>query len=490
MRSMLVSLLALAATAASPAAAQTGSAFTYQGRVTLDGVLLDGTATIQLSLWRDAFSGNIADRIGNVQTLNNVQIRDGVFSVVANSLSEFGTNPFNGEARWLQVVVNGQTISPRQPILSTPYASGLSGGGGAQNNSSGTTTFSFTNLNTNTTSASANTLAVRRGTPSGISLTGYFPGALFVDTANINGIVATTSSSSAYSIFGFSTGTNGSGVAGRATGSSGLGVFGEATEAGGTAVFGLASGGGFAGRFSGKGLFTGNLGVGGAAPDTPLNINVGSNNLVQFRLDQFIPGVNINNTGGSAGILRLRNALEIWPSDNAARPGKLDVRNTSGNATVVLDGASGNISANNLPGIAYTQTFRDPRNPSTAIPVSTGFVTVDTLSVNVPAAGALLVTATVNISANAFISGSGEIPQGYFKLDDTSSGNAVQLTEVRVNSQGALVVGTIQIATISWVVPVSGPGVRSFKTTITNPGSQTFFYWTSSLNALYVPKTY
>lgn len=106
------------------------------------------------------------------------------------------------------------------------------------------------------------------------------------------------------------------------------------------------------------------------------------------------------------------------------------------------------------------------------------------------AAGALLVTATVSIGANAFIAGTGEFPQGYFKLDDTSSGNAVQLTEVRVNSQGALVVGTIQVATISWAVPVSGPGVRPFKTTARNPGSQVFFYWTSSLNDLYVPKTY
>lgn len=472
------------------ARAQTGSAFTYQGRVANNGAPVTGTVTVQLSLWKDAFSGNVADRIGNVQTLNNVPVDNGVFTVVANSLSEFGVNPFSGEPRWLQVTVNGSTILPRQPVLSTPYASGLAGGGGAINNSSGTTTFSFTNLNTNTTSAAANTLAVRRGNPSGIALTGYFPGALFVDTANVNGIVATTSSSSAYSIFGFSTGINGSGIAGRATGSSGLGVFGEATEAGGTAVFGLASGGGFAGRFSGKGLFTGNLGVGNAAPDTPLNINVGSNNLVQFRLDQFIPGININNTGGSAGILRLRNALEIWPSDNAARPGKLDVRNTSGNATVVLDGASGNISANNLPGIAYTQTFRDPRGFGW-ITVNNGFVTVDTLSVNVPAAGALLVTATVNVNMN---SQSPSISNGgYFKLEDTSSGNAALLTEVYMKSQGDLnpyIVGNAQVVTISWVVPVSGVGIKSFKTTITNPGQQPILFWSSSLNALYVPKTY
>ena len=39
--------------------------------------------------------------------------------------------------------------------------------------------------------------------------------------------------------------------------------------------------------------------------------------------------------------MRFRNALEIWPSDNGARAGYLDVRGTNGATTIQLNGANG-----------------------------------------------------------------------------------------------------------------------------------------------------
>lgn len=473
------------------ALAQTGSAFAYQGRVTESGAPMFGTIGVQLSLWKDAFSLNAADRIGSVQTLNGVPVSNGVFSVVGNSLNEFGLNPFSGQAVWIQVAINGVAQFPRQQLLSTPYASGLSAGGGSLNSSSGTTTFSFVNQSTSTTPGGANALFVQRGASSGISLSSFYPGAFRVDSANVNGIVSTVSSNGGYGIFGLVSTNNGSGVVGRTLGN-GFGVEGIADGATGVGVHGSAPAGGYAGRFDGRGLFTGNLGI-GAAPTTPLEVQVASGQTIQFRQDGgIVPGMNVNPTGGNPGILRLRNALEIWPSDNNARAGKLDVRNTSGNATVSLDGATGNISANNLPGIASKQTFRDPRGTAEAITVGTGFLTVDTLSLNVPAAGALLVTATVNVNLNCW--SPTQISLGcYFKLEDTTSGNSVLLTEVYGKSQGDVnpaIVGNAQTLTISWVVPVSGPGLKSFKTTLTNPGPNSFIFWTSTLNALYVPKTF
>ena len=107
-----VFVAALVALMSGTALGQTGSAFTYQGRVTSNGAPVSGLATVQLSLWKDAFSNNVADRIGSVQTLNNVAVSNGVFTVIANSLLEFGVNPFNGEARWLQVAVNGVAVLP------------------------------------------------------------------------------------------------------------------------------------------------------------------------------------------------------------------------------------------------------------------------------------------------------------------------------------------------------------------------------------------
>lgn len=418
MRSTIVAILLGITTLAAGAVAQTGSPFTYQGRVANNGAPVNGTVSVQLSLWRDAFSNSIADRIGSVQTLNNVAVNNGVFTVIANSLLEFGINPFNGEARWLQVAVNGQTVLPRQQLLSTPYASGLTGGGGAINNSSGTTTFSFTNLSTNNTANTANALLVRRGNASGISLGTFFPGALWVDTANVNGITSTNSAVGSYSIFGVSSGTNASAIVARATGgnaralvaettndsATGLDVFSTGTRSDGVvvqmnaiesrgvksftgagqsvAISGYTQGansialaGTSTGDYSQTAYFSANgteskalvvtlgtgathaawldgpvyvgskLGVGVDPAATPLEVKVATGQTLQFRLDQFVPGINVNTTGGNAGIMRLRNGLEIWPNDAGTKAGRLDVRNTTGATTIVLDGATGNINA-------------------------------------------------------------------------------------------------------------------------------------------------
>ena len=81
----------------------------------------------------------------------------------------------------------------------------------------------------------------------------------------------------------------------------------------------------------------GNIGINTTSPGGLLDINTGGG-IIQFRNDSgFIPGINI--TGGSnPGILRLRNALEIWPSDDGVRAGNLDVRDTDNTAKITLRG--------------------------------------------------------------------------------------------------------------------------------------------------------
>jgi len=83
---------------------------------------------------------------------------------------------------------------------------------------------------------------------------------------------------------------------------------------------------------------TGNVGIGTAAPQGKLDINTG-NGSIQF-INDFVPGLNV--TGGSLpGIMRFRNALEVWPSQDGARAGYLDVRGTDGTPTIALNGSSG-----------------------------------------------------------------------------------------------------------------------------------------------------
>ena len=86
------------------------------------GEPVNGFCNFGFSLW-DALSGGI--QIGDPETASNVLVSDGLFTVDLN----FGASAFQGEARWLQIVVNcgggATTLSPRQPLSPAPYALNL-----------------------------------------------------------------------------------------------------------------------------------------------------------------------------------------------------------------------------------------------------------------------------------------------------------------------------------------------------------------------------
>lgn len=126
----------------------------------------------------------------------------------------------------------------------------------------------------------------------------------------------------------------GAGVVGYAD--SGVAVAGVLFGTGaGTGVYGYAE---TANAFAG--LFQGKVGVNGT-----FDVNF-PNKSVQFRLDGgLVPGINLTGTGGNLGVLRLRNALEMWPNDAGTVAARLDVRDTTGAARVVLDGGNGSVVA-------------------------------------------------------------------------------------------------------------------------------------------------
>src|SRR5262245_36871348 len=125
-----------------PVSAQS-TAFTYQGKLTDSGNLANGQYDLQFKLF-DALAAGA--QLGTTQTLSNITVSNGSFSVPL----DFGACPtcFDGSARFLETAVrpNGggsfTTLTPRQPVTSTPYAinaaqlGGLAASGFLQNSTS------------------------------------------------------------------------------------------------------------------------------------------------------------------------------------------------------------------------------------------------------------------------------------------------------------------------------------------------------------------
>jgi len=103
-----------------------GTAFTYQGRLLDANGPSDGMYDFQFKLYDNA---NVIDgnQVGSDVNVPDVDVIDGYFTVVL----EFGSDVFNGDARWLEIEVRQAdsndpndfiTLSPRQEVTPTPYA--------------------------------------------------------------------------------------------------------------------------------------------------------------------------------------------------------------------------------------------------------------------------------------------------------------------------------------------------------------------------------
>jgi trimeric autotransporter adhesin len=98
-----------------------GTAFTYQGRLSTNGVPYSGSAEFQFTLWDAASAGNTVAT--NNPTSFIATVDNGLFTVTL----DFGLSPFDGQPRFLQTDVRTvigpfTALSPRQPVTATPYA--------------------------------------------------------------------------------------------------------------------------------------------------------------------------------------------------------------------------------------------------------------------------------------------------------------------------------------------------------------------------------
>jgi hypothetical protein len=99
------------------------TAFSYQGKLLDGGNPADGNYDLQFKLFDTVTVGTGAQQ-GSTVTVSNVTVSNGSFSV---SL-DFGAIAFPGADRYLEIAVRPAntgsytTLTPRQPITSTPYA--------------------------------------------------------------------------------------------------------------------------------------------------------------------------------------------------------------------------------------------------------------------------------------------------------------------------------------------------------------------------------
>lgn len=125
--SRVLSSLALAlmlSYAASLAAAPQGTAFTYQGRLLSAGAPLTESRAFKFKLYDAETSGSQVGSTLTFESSSAISISDGLFNVEL----DFGSSAFDGTQRWLEIETKAtggstyETLTPRQPITSTPYA--------------------------------------------------------------------------------------------------------------------------------------------------------------------------------------------------------------------------------------------------------------------------------------------------------------------------------------------------------------------------------
>ncbi len=277
-----------------------GTAWTYQGRLMDANGPADGLYDFEFRLYSDP---NLSSSlVGDTIDINDLDVMDGYFTVML----DFGSNVFEGDARWLEIGVRpGDSeerctiLIPRQEVTPTPYAIYAEDANTdndwmvTDNNmysippgkvGIGTTTpisslEVISPADTHAIRATTNCIpvyALRTGT------TGTWPAVAgdcnseASSTSGVRGrILSTSPGSLGAGVYGYNSGTgsNGVGVRGHHVGS-GAGVYGECAN--GKGVYGVTTNG-YAGYFTGgKNYFEGNVGIGTTNPGAELEVNGGN----------------------------------------------------------------------------------------------------------------------------------------------------------------------------------------------------------------------
>src|ERR1700674_1167398 len=116
-----VTLLLLVLFSSAVTTSAQSSSFTYQGKLNDSGTAANGNYDLEFALFDSASGGT---QIGLTQTLNNISVSNGVFTVGL----DFGASSFPGADRFLEISArltgapSFTLLTPRQQVVSAPYA--------------------------------------------------------------------------------------------------------------------------------------------------------------------------------------------------------------------------------------------------------------------------------------------------------------------------------------------------------------------------------
>ena len=96
------------------------TSITYQGQLKQAGAPASGVFSLDFSLWDADVDGNL---VAGPVNRPDTQVTNGLFNV----LLDFGPDVFTGTRLWLDVVVDGVPLTPRQEITPVPYALSVPG---------------------------------------------------------------------------------------------------------------------------------------------------------------------------------------------------------------------------------------------------------------------------------------------------------------------------------------------------------------------------
>ncbi|MFC1997049.1 tail fiber domain-containing protein [Chloroflexota bacterium] len=185
------------------------TAFTYQGRLKVDGKPANGKYNFRFHLWAEQGKTTLLGTYPKTSTVE-LDVVDGYFTVIL----DFGVGIFDGSERWLEIEVNGTSLSPLQPVTPSPYAiyaqtapwSGLTGvpAGFADGSDKDTTYTAGDGLTLDVREFNADTNYLQRRVNSGCS-----PGSS-IRVINIDGTVACETDNDTTTFWGLSgsSGTN------------------------------------------------------------------------------------------------------------------------------------------------------------------------------------------------------------------------------------------------------------------------------------------